>query len=104
MKGSEVRALRERAGLSPGLFAELVGASPSSVTRWEQAGEGPARMHPYQTRVITLLRQQLDERGDGPDGQLATSIREALIAAGSLRGLYRLLCAAFGPRGADGVR
>lgn len=104
MTGAEVRALRERAGLSTRLFAELVGANPSSVTRWEQAGDGPARMHPYQARVITLLRQQLDERGEGPDGPLANSIREALTAAGALRGLYRLLCAAFGPRGADGVR
>lgn len=96
MTGAEVRAVRDAAGLSRAQFAALVGADPSTVCRWESSAAA-VRMHPHQASIVALLRRQLDARGGGPDGALASSIREAMVLRGGLRGLYALLRDAFGP-------
>lgn len=92
MTGIEVRAVREKLKLTPAQFGELVGATSSTVYRWESLGSRHVGMENHARRVIALADQQVSSRGD----RLSREVHEAMGAGGGLRGLYCLLRCAFG--------
>jgi DNA-binding transcriptional regulator YiaG len=55
LTGADVRRIRERLKLTPEVFAAVVGASTSTVYRWE-ASTGPIAMHASRRRTLVLLR------------------------------------------------
>lgn len=92
MTGSDVGRIRGSLQLSPALFAALAGVHPSTVYRWEQAGDAVVPMEPRQEMILAVADQQL-RAGRAP---LAADLREALVTRGGLYGLYRLLRSAYG--------
>ena len=94
MTGDQVRTLRKDLGLTVPQFAELLGASPPSVWRWEAAGAQPARIEPFQLRLLALVQQQAAKPAAAREAFIAGVI-SGLAVGGGLLGLYKLLDAVF---------
>lgn len=106
MTGNDVRWIRDQYKLTPPQLAELIGASPSSVYRWESAGRSVVAIDPFQKRLLALLLQQLAARYGANRGELVRAISSGMTVGGGLLGLYHLLGAAFAksPPGPPSVR
>jgi hypothetical protein len=99
MTGAQIRWIREQVRLTPAQFAELIGASLSSVYRWESAGPSEVAIDPFQHRIFVLLQQQIASRESTRQQELAKRIATGLAIGGGLLGLFHLLNAAFGDEG-----
>ena len=95
MTGNDVRALRARLGIGVPQLAELVGASPASVYRWEAAGAAVASIEPFQARLLGLLAQQVPAAPTAQSDSFANALVSGLLVGGGLLGLYHLLDAVF---------
>lgn len=58
MTPADVRALRERLGLTPAQFARLLGVHPSTVSRWESG-----RRYPTGGAIPAMRRLQRRQEG-----------------------------------------
>lgn len=89
MTANHVASIREGLGLSVQDMAALLGVSPSTVYRWEAAGDRAIRVDPMQAKILTLLETQ-------PTGaELGKKLATAILVRGGLYGLYKLLEAVF---------
>jgi len=88
MTGDEVRALRVRFSLSVPQLADVVGASVSSVYRWESLGGRPAKIDAGQLRLLRLMQQQIEAPSFG---RLTKDVAQGLLVGGGMLALYRLL-------------
>lgn len=87
MTGNELRSMREAYGLTPAQLADLLGVS--SVYRWEAHCETRPIIDPFQSRVLTVMR-------DVPlQFSLGHEIKRSLARNGGLRALYTLLEAVY---------
>lgn len=96
MTGDEVRWLRAQLGLTPQQLSDLIGASLSSVYRWESGGPKAIVIDPFQARLLGLLREQFVSREASKQQELAKGIATGLLIGGGLLGLYHLLDSVFG--------
>jgi transcriptional regulator with XRE-family HTH domain len=92
MTGNDIKAIRTQLALTPVQLADLIGASQSTVYRWEQTGPNPVAVDPGQLRLLNVMRQQIDAK---KSGDLATGIAAGLLVGGGLLGLYYLLDAVY---------
>ncbi|MBI5536031.1 MAG: hypothetical protein HY898_25145 [Deltaproteobacteria bacterium] len=95
MTGTEIRQLRSSLGMDPTRFAQLLGIHPSSLYRWEAAGELQIRVEPFQSQVLAALQQQVAQRQAPAQADLGQAILAGLLIGGGLLGLYKLLEAVF---------
>ncbi len=96
MTGDAIRSLRVRLQLAPQQLAELLGASISTVYRWEAAGPVEVAIDPFQLRILGLLREQMAAADAQRQNDVAEGIAKGLLIGGGLLGLYHLLDAVFG--------
>lgn len=97
--GRSVRELREALRLTPQQFASLVGVSPSTISRWELAGNDVLRPEPLQLQLLTVIEQELGKRPTaGSRDAFVDEIGRALLIGGGLLALYKLLDAMFGAK------
>lgn len=92
MTGADVRSIRTQLGLSVPQLAELIGASQSSIYRWESLGPQEVAIDPGQARLLLLMKQQIDSQNAAA---LAKGIAAGLLLGGGLLGLYHLLDAVY---------
>ena len=64
MRAIEIRALRERMGMTQREFADEIGVRPEIVCRWENGHREPGKV------VVTLLRRMMQDVVGG-EGQAA---------------------------------
>lgn len=83
MFGDDVKLIRTCFELSVAQLADLIGASPSSIYRWEAAGSKIVEVEPFQLRLLTVMSKASPET--------AVDVRDGLVIGGGLLGLYRLL-------------
>jgi len=94
MTGAQVRELRAALRLDPTHFAQLLGVHPSTLYRWEAAGDVPVRVEPFQQQILAVLQDQVAApRGANED--LGETILKGLLVGGAMFGLFKLLEAAF---------
>jgi transcriptional regulator with XRE-family HTH domain len=94
MTGTQVRELRAALHLDPTHFAQLLGVHPSTLYRWEAAGDVPVRVEPFQQQILAVLQGQVAApRGTNED--LGETILKGLLVGGAMFGLFKLLEAAF---------
>jgi transcriptional regulator with XRE-family HTH domain len=94
MTGTQVRELRVALRLDPAHFAQLLGVHPSTLYRWEAAGDVPVRVEPFQQQILAVLQGQVAApRGGNED--LGETILKGLLVGGAMFGLFKLLEAAF---------
>lgn len=98
MTGHEVASLRRGLGLDPMQFALMLGIHPSSVYRWESAGNREVRVDPLQSNVLLLLQQELAKRKGKAQKELGEQILQALVVGSGLFALFKLLEAVFGKK------
>ncbi len=91
--GEQVETLRKAMGLSVAQFASVLGVHPSSVHRWEAAGQGPATVDGVAAGVLVAMSQRLqgDRKARQEAGDLGDAIAKALLVGGALVGLALLL-------------
>jgi len=87
MKGVDIKGFREKLRLSPREFATLVGASTSTVYRWEWYGLDTVPLDPFPALVMTWLSKRCQE----PHQDWIEEVREACVMHGPLAGLATLL-------------
>ena len=80
----DIKALRERLGLSRSDFAKLLGVDTRSVHRWEDP-EGP-RPKGSAAQILTGIREQLDR-----EPHKAPAVLKILASAAAVGGLAYLL-------------
>ncbi len=106
MNGAQVRELRQSLKMEPTHFAQLVGVHPSTLYRWEAAGEMAIRVEPFQQQIMAVLKQQTGSPQSKASEGIGDAIVKALLVGGAMFGLYKLLEAAFSedqPRRTGGV-
>lgn len=96
MTGNDVKWIRTQLALTPVQIADLIGASQSTVYRWEQAGPNAVAVDPGQLRLLNLMRQQIDAK---KTADLAAGIAAGLLVGGGLFGLYYLLSTVYAEEG-----
>lgn len=94
MTGTQVRKLRMAIRLGPAHFAQLLGVHPSTLYRWEAAGDVPVRVEPFQQQILAVLQGQVAAPQRASE-DLGETILNGLLVGGAMFGLYRLLEAAF---------
>jgi hypothetical protein len=96
--GRDVRAIRERLGLSVVQFATVLGVHPSSVHRWETAGEVAVPIEGVAWTVLSALRHRLLAQGASPAVATAKGqeVSNELAVGGVLLALALLLVFAAG--------
>jgi hypothetical protein len=87
MTGAEVKRLRTSYRLSVVQFADLIGASQSSVYRWETLPEPVIDFG--QLRLLSVMQQVRSPR-------VVRRVHDGVTARGGLYGLYLLLDCLFG--------
>jgi len=92
MTGGAVRQLRMLLGLNPAHFAQLIGVHPSTLYRWEAAGDGALKIEPFQLQILAVM-------GRHGDAALGETILQGLLYGGPMLGLFKLLEAGYGPQG-----
>jgi transcriptional regulator with XRE-family HTH domain len=99
MTGDDIRSIRAQLALTPPQFADLVGASPSTVYRWEQTGAKAVAIDPGQLRLLLVMKEQFGSRGARA---LASRVAAGIRVGGGLLGLYHVLHAVYAD--ADGSK
>lgn len=93
LPGRDVRAIREALNLPVAHFATVLGVHPSSVHRWEAAGERPVPIEGVAWSVLTALRRRVtnDAAGRKAAAKKGDEISTALITGGVLIALGLLV-------------
>ena len=94
MTGTQVRELRAALRLDPTHFAQLLGVHPSTLYRWEAAGDVPVRVEPFQLQILAMLQRQIAAPTAGNE-DLSETILKKLLVKSAMFGLFKLLEAAF---------
>lgn len=91
--GSDVRGVRRALGLSAPKFATVLGVHPSTVFRWEAAGDGSVPIEGIPLNVLTALRQRVSEEGLDPEQvrDKGREVSDALVVGGVLLALGLLI-------------
>ncbi len=79
-------------------MGDLLGASLSTIYRWEGERAAEVAIEPAQHRLLLLLEHELSRRDARGARALARDVGEGIAIGGGLLGVYRLLHAAFGAR------
>jgi hypothetical protein len=98
MNGNDVRTIRSRFGMTAEKFAQVVGVHIVTVFRWEAAGPAELPLEPRQLQILSLMRQQLEQKKRNETSELGKTIVGGVIAGGGLAGLFYLLREVFDPR------
>lgn len=89
MNATDIRRLRLALGLKQAQFAQLLGAHPVTVSRWETAGSG------YRPSAYQLaLMQDFEKAAKSQD--MDQTVTNLLVGAGIAAAIYFLLKAARG--------
>lgn len=94
MTGEQIRELRDALRLDPAHFAQLLGVHPSTLYRWEAAGDGTVRVEPFQQQILAVLQGQVATPKAATE-DLGDTILKGLLVGGAMYGLFKLLEAAF---------
>lgn len=87
MTGADVTAVREWLGVDAFTLAVAIGVHVSSVYRWEKSKD--PSIDALQLTILDGLHERIKQKRVGED--LGAKIRDALISAGGLGGLYTVL-------------
>jgi transcriptional regulator with XRE-family HTH domain len=79
----DTKSIRDRLGLSQGLFAQVLGVHPITVSKWER---GLASPDPYRTILLKAANESLKY-----DTQLGPKLRALLVFGHTAAALCALL-------------
>lgn len=98
--GIEIRGVRRALDLSVSRFATVLGVHPSTVFRWEAAGDGQVSVEGVPWNVLTALRQRLLDEGLDQEEVRAKGreVSQALVIGGVLLALGLLIAFARGSK------
>lgn len=98
--GRDVRAIRERLGLPVMQFATVLGVHPSSVHRWETAGDAAVPIEGVAWTVLSALRHRVLSEGMSRKDTAAKGqeVSNELATGGVLLALAVLLLFAAGKK------
>lgn len=86
ISAADIRRIRKALGLTQPQFAQLLGVSWVTVSKWER---GRARPTPYQAALIERFGDAVRRRDVG------AQVADVLVSAGAVDALYLLLKVAF---------
>ncbi len=94
--GAQIRRLRSDLDMDAQQFASLLGVHPTTLYRWESAGDRQVRVDPLQLKLLVALDQEVAKRKTmKAKAELANTITTALLVGGGLFALFKLLQAVF---------
>lgn len=88
MDPAEIKATRTELGLTQAQFAQLLGAHPLTVWKWEKGDLQPT---PHQQGLIASFGKASRSQSD-----IGSEVSTLLVTAGVVVAIYALLHAAFG--------
>ena len=91
MTGSEIRQTRVALGLSASRFATVLGVHPSTVHRWESAGQAAVTVEGIPLSVLLALQHRVAHTPHQEASDLGKRVAEALLVGGALAGLVLLI-------------
>ena len=91
MTGSEIRQTRVSLGLTASRFATVLGVHPSTVHRWESAGQATVPVEGIPLNVLLALQQRVAHTPSKEASDLGRRVAEALLVGGALAGLVLLI-------------
>lgn len=86
----EIRAIRDRLGLTQPQLAQLLGVHPLTVSKWERGLLNPTAHQQVMLQSFGKAAKRPEVRGD---------VAQALVTVGAALALFILLQAAFGKKG-----
>lgn len=91
--GSRVKAIREALRLTSVQFAAVLGVHPTTVYRWEAAGDSDVPVDGVQWNVLSALSDRIEHDGQAraEARDVGAEVAKALLVAGAVVALFLLL-------------